>query len=103
MVLGIRPEILSPTATGRFSGVDNVLNATITVVEPLGDKMDVYVQTPAHEQVVCRVELDRNLREGMSLALHVNMERVHIFEPGEAGVNVGLNSAGDRVSATQRV
>ena len=103
MVLGVRPETLSPTATGRFSGEDNVLNTTITVVEPLGDKMDVYVQTPAHEQVVCRVEADRGLSEGMRLSLHVDMERVHIFEPGEEGVNVSLNSVGDRVSATQRV
>ncbi len=103
MVVGIRPESLSPRGEGRFAGRDNVLRATITVVEPLGDKMDLHVQTAADEHLVCRVEADRCLKDGMQLAMHVNMEQVHLFEPGDEGVNVSLNGHGDRASATPSV
>ena len=99
MVLGIRPESLAPVHAGRFPGADNVLNVTVSVVEPLGDKMDLYVQTPRHEHVVCRVDADRALTDGMRLPMHVNMEQVHVFEPGDEGVNVSLTGTGDHASA----
>ena len=103
MVLGVRPEGMSYTAAGRYSGVDNILNITVNVVEPLGDKTDLYAQTAGNKPVVCRVESDRGLSEGMRLAMHLNMDKVHLFEPGEEGVSVGLKTAGDRASATQAV
>src|SRR5688572_4676742 len=103
IVLGVRPEGMSYTAAGRFSGVENILNVTVTVIEPLGDKTDLYAQTAGNKPVVCRVESDRGLSEGMRLAMHLNMVKVHIFEPGDEGVNVGLKTAGDRASATQLV
>jgi multiple sugar transport system ATP-binding protein len=99
MVLGVRPESLSFRPEGRFSGVDNQLNVCITVVETLGDKMDVYVQTPVHPHVVCRVASSRELKDGLDLPVYLDMEQVHVFEPGEDGVNVSLNGKGDQVSA----
>ncbi len=97
MVLGIRPESIGPHNEGRYAGTDNALKMTITVVEPLGDKMDVYVQTGSHDHIVCRVEADRSLKDGMQLPMYVNMGQVHVFEPGEEGVNVGLNGVGETV------
>ncbi len=112
MMLGIRPEgfswsndrggVSTPLPYGRGSEA-NVLNITVNVVEPLGDKMDLHVQTPAHEHIVCRVEANRTLRDGMQLPMRVNMDRVHVFEPGEEGVNVSLKACGDRISATHGV
>jgi multiple sugar transport system ATP-binding protein len=78
MVLGIRPESLAPSQAGRFPGTDSVLDVSVTLIEPLGDKMDVYVETPRHKQVVCRVDADQTLTEGMRLPMHVNMEQVHV-------------------------
>ena len=103
MVLGVRPESLSYSNEGKFAGQENTLNATISVVEPLGDKMDLHVETPTHEHIVCRVEADRSLRDGMQLPMYLAMDQVHVFEPGEEGVNVSLNGAGDQVSAGQSV
>ncbi len=103
VVLGVRPEDFSCANEGKFAGQGNILNVTITVVEPLGDKMDVYVQTAVHDHLVCRVEANRSLRDGMQLSMYVAMDRVHAFEPGEEGVNVSLNGAGDKVSAGQAV
>ena len=99
MVLGVRPQGMSLQAEGRFAGRENVLRATVAVVEPLGDKMDVHVQTRSHEPVVCRVEADQRLREGMEIPVYCDMDQVHLFEPGDEGVNVGLNASGAHVSA----
>jgi multiple sugar transport system ATP-binding protein len=100
MILGVRPEAFSHLGEGRFAGQENVLNVTVSVVEPLGDKMDLYVHTPTHSRIVCRVEADRSLRDGIQLPVHLNMDQVHVFEPGEEGANVSLNGSGDRASAT---
>ena len=99
MALGVRPESMSFQPDGRYAGQENQLNVTIGVVETLGDKMDVYVQTPVHPHIVCRVESNRDLKDGIDLPVYLDMDRVHIFEPGEDGVNVSLNGKGDQVSA----
>ena len=99
MVMGVRPEAFSFRPEGKFAGAGNVLNVTIAVVETLGDKMDCYVQTPKHDHLICRVEADRDLKDGLQLPVYVAMEQVHVFEPGEEGVNLSLNGTGDRVSA----
>jgi multiple sugar transport system ATP-binding protein len=103
MVLGVRPECLSVSNEGRFAGQGNRLDVTISVIEPLGDKMDLYVQTKTHGHVVCRIEANRSLKDGMQLPMYLNLEQIHVFEPGEEGVNVGLNGAGEQVSAARAV
>ena len=99
LVLGLRPENISISAEGRFAGEENTLDATLSVVELLGDRMDLHVFTPAHEQLVCRVDARRGLTNGMRLTLHLDMHRVHVFEPGAEGVNIGLSCAGEQASA----
>jgi len=99
MVLGIRPSGLACKPEGKLAGSGNVMRVTISVVETLGDKMDLHVQTTAHDRIVCRVELDRALKDGIELLVYVNMDQVHVFEPGDEGVNVSLKGTGDQVSA----
>lgn len=99
MVLGVRPEAMSHKADASSPDGGNMLEVSVSVVEPLGDKMDVYVHTTAHDHLVCRVPADRALKDGMRLPMYLNMEQVHVFEPGDEGVNVGLAGAGDQVSA----
>jgi multiple sugar transport system ATP-binding protein len=103
MVLGIRPESFACKHETRFSGSDNALNVHVAVVEPLGDKMDLYVQTDSHEHIVCRVQADRALTDGMDMPVYIDMEQVHLFEPGEEGLNVSLNGTGGKVSAAEAV
>ncbi|HOW71343.1 MAG TPA: sn-glycerol-3-phosphate ABC transporter ATP-binding protein UgpC [Phycisphaerae bacterium] len=99
MILGVRPEGMGLRSEGRFAGRENVLSVAVTVVEPLGDRMDVHVQTGRHDRIVCRVDADRMIRDGMRLPMYLDMEQVHVFEPGDEGVNVSLTGSGDHASA----
>jgi len=90
VVLGIRPEAMAMEAQGRFAGIDNVIPVQITVVEPLGEKMDLYLATEKHPHVVARVDARRGLEAGQELSLHVDVKKVHVFEPGEDGINLSL-------------
>jgi multiple sugar transport system ATP-binding protein len=87
VLLGVRPEALriatdEPTATR--------LLVSISVVEPLGDRKDVFVGTASHGQIVCRVDARTVVSEGTPADIHVDMDRVHFFAPGDGGPNISL-------------
>ena len=95
IVLGVRPEGLSDQATGRFAGDENVLDLTVGVIEPLGDKMDVYASTPNQPHVIARVEAHGGVEPNTTIPFHLDMERIHFFDPGEQGENLALDAARD--------
>jgi len=100
VLLGVRPEDLSFQREGAFETDDNVLSAKVLVIEPLGDRMDVYVATGSHDRIVSRVDVHTVLQEGQELPMYVDVDKVHVFEPGEAGMNLTLSGdhAGARVA-----
>ena len=99
IVLGVRPECMSDRNEGSFEGKENALAVKVSVVEPLGDKMDVYLSTANHEHLVCRADSHSQIQEGQELPMYLDMSRVHIFEPGETGMNVSLSDTGASTSA----
>lgn len=88
LVLGLRPETMTP-ANGD-SGPAR-LKVQVAVVEPLGDRQDVYCSTPQHDAIVCRVDARVRVEEGAPAEMAVDMDRAHFFEPGEDGRNVTLD------------
>lgn len=86
ITLGIRPEALHPT--NRTD--DSVVPITATVVEPLGDRMDVHFALPPHSRLVCRVDSRVRVKEGETLPVRFEMERAHFFIPSD-GRNVILD------------
>jgi multiple sugar transport system ATP-binding protein len=100
VVLGVRPENLSFRANETWADEGHALPARVFVVEPLGERMDVHVTTKAHDKIVCRVDAHTHLREGQEMPLYVDVDRVHVFEPGDTGMNVTLlgDQAGARVA-----
>ncbi len=88
VVLGVRPEAMGIAPVGRFAGEANAIPVQIGVVEPLGEKMDLYVATPRHPHVVARVDARTDLAAGQRTELYVDMSKVHVFEPGGAGANL---------------
>jgi len=92
VVLGVRPEAMSLSGQGRFAGSENVMPVQVAVVEPLGEKMDLYAATPKHPHIVARVDARRDVRAGQGLELHLDMKKIHVFEPGPTGLNLMTDS-----------
>ncbi|HXI55976.1 MAG TPA: sn-glycerol-3-phosphate ABC transporter ATP-binding protein UgpC [Polyangia bacterium] len=91
VVMGARPQAISGGAGGAAGGngasktKGNVLTMKVDVVEPLGDKMDVYLSTPSHKHVVARMEAGGTLAPDQMIAAQFDLERVHFFETDDAG------------------
>jgi multiple sugar transport system ATP-binding protein len=92
MVLGVRPESFSPGNEGKYNWEENFIIAKVHVVEPLGDKVDIYISTDGHEHLVCRADAHQfgKLQIEGTIKLYMDLGRVHMFEPGDNGVNVTL-------------
>lgn len=87
VVLGIRPEHfhLQPVAESA------PLQVHTNVIEPLGNDMDVYMSTALHPHVVGRLDAQADLQMNQQTTVHVDLSRVHFFEPGVTGVNLSLS------------
>jgi multiple sugar transport system ATP-binding protein len=96
VVLGIRPEHFHLTAVGG-DGTSAAVQVRLNVVEPLGNDMDVYMDTRLHDHVVGRVEATVGLHADSEATMYVDLRRIHFFEPGETGMNLTL--AGESVHA----
>ncbi|MCE5184648.1 MAG: sn-glycerol-3-phosphate ABC transporter ATP-binding protein UgpC [Planctomycetaceae bacterium] len=89
MVLGIRPESLTPKPDGYSE--HSSLDAVVKVIEPLGDRMDVYFETASQRRVIANIDPHIQVEIGQRLPLHLNLEKAHVFERGETGRNVCLS------------
>jgi multiple sugar transport system ATP-binding protein len=93
IVLGVRPEAMADRQNARFETNGNVLSMKVTLVQPLGDKMDVYLATEKHPHSVAHVDAFSGIQPGQVVPIHVDMNRVHFFEPGETGKKLAHNAA----------
>jgi multiple sugar transport system ATP-binding protein len=87
VLLGLRPEGISLHAD-RFGNAGNIIPVKVIVTEPLGEKMDMFVSTLKHGHIVARVDADAAIGPDQQVNLHINMEKVHIFEPQKNGKNL---------------
>ena len=92
IVMGVRPEAMADKTHARFKTEDNQLNMKVTLVQPLGHKMDVYLSTPQHPRSVAQIDSYAGVRPGESMPVFFDMERVHFFEAGENGLKLVRNA-----------
>ena len=85
VVLGVRPEALCDKDHARFATDQGSLDFRVTLVQPLGDKMDIYLATEHHPRVVAHLDAYSGVMAGQPLTMHLDLERVHFFESGENG------------------
>jgi multiple sugar transport system ATP-binding protein len=90
VVLGVRPEALDIAGQGRFAGEENVIPAKLNVIEPLGEKMDIFASTNHCPRIVGRMDARTDLKVDSRVDLHLDMGRIHVFAPGEEGENLTL-------------
>jgi hypothetical protein len=67
------------------------LDMKVALVQPLGDRLNVYLGTPRHDNLIAQVSADAQLRAGQSVPFYLDMSRAHFFAPGEAGPALALN------------
>lgn len=90
MVFGRRPEyVLLQPITGQNQ---NVIACMVTMVEFLGDRTDVYLESSSCDRLIAKVDPNTDINVGQSITVYIDVEKVHIFEPGEKGKNIGLPS-----------
>jgi multiple sugar transport system ATP-binding protein len=97
-VLGVRPEGLCPSKEGKFSWEGNSFDAKVNVLEPLGDKVDIGLTAGGGVGggggvgLVCRADAHQfgKTAIGGIIKVYMDLGRVHLFEPGENGVNITL-------------
>ena len=85
MVLGIRPEHMSVDSSN-----DNSIPATVDVVEPLGDRKDVYLTAANGQKFIANLNPHVDITMDQQVEMYVDTDKVHIFEPGDTGSNVSL-------------
>ncbi len=93
VVMGVRPESIADKAQARFKTEGNALPMRVTLVQPLGDKMDVYLATDQHKRAVAHVDAFAGVKAGDTLNMYFDMGRVHFFEPGEIGPKLARNQS----------
>ncbi|MEP7049214.1 MAG: sn-glycerol-3-phosphate ABC transporter ATP-binding protein UgpC [Pseudomonadota bacterium] len=93
VVMGVRPEALADIAHARFKTDGNKLDMKVTLVQPLGHKMDVYLSTARHPKAVAQIDSDAGVRVGDVLPVFFDMARVHFFEAGDNGKKLIRNTS----------
>jgi multiple sugar transport system ATP-binding protein len=91
VVLGIRPEALGPMVPDRCDDGSSALATRVTLVQPLGDRLNVHFSTSRHDNLIAQVSADTQVRVGDLVPLRFDMSRAHFFAPGDAGVALTLN------------
>lgn len=86
MVYGVRPQ-------GVRLDAASPIKLTVTLVELLGRESDVYLQCPdvgrsVGQNLVARVSTETQVTEGDTVGVWFDVDRVHVFESGENGMNM---------------
>jgi multiple sugar transport system ATP-binding protein len=89
MVLGVRPENISPHQYPGLS--DNIISAMVNVIEPVGNRTDVYLTHLSGQNFITAVDPYTILSANDTLKMYIDTDKIHIFEPGQAGRNVTLS------------
>ena len=92
IILGVRPETLHADAStlGAGAAAAAKFRGQVVVTEPLGDRMDVQLETSRHKKIVCRVDARSGIKERTPVELLLDMSRVHFFSPDADGKNLTL-------------
>ena len=91
MVMGVRPENISPKRLPGQS--NNTILATVNVIEPVGNRADVHLSNQRGDKFIASTDPYTKLKANDTVQMYIDLEKIHIFEPGETGKNVTLSSS----------
>jgi multiple sugar transport system ATP-binding protein len=94
VVLGVRPEALAPASHARFEQRDdNRINLKIWLVQPLGDRADVYGATPGGQRLVAQLDASAGVAAGETIPMYLDPDRTHFFQADAAGRSLASKPA----------
>ncbi len=85
VVLGVRPEALAVKSHARFETSDNALAMKVWLLQPLGDRVEVYFSAPGHPRIVATMDAAAAVGVGETVEVYVDLARVHFFAAAETG------------------
>ena len=94
VILGVRPEHIRLDQAEMQSAdpqpvdprcLTPSIQASIAVVEPLGDSINVHLAAPGGEKIVARVSPTVSVAPGQSVNATVDMSHAHVFSAGSMG------------------
>jgi ABC-type sugar transport system ATPase subunit len=88
-LVGFRPEDVQ-LVNGRAPGASAGYEATVEVVQYLGDEQLVYLKLKDAE-IVAKLPIDAELEPGLSRTFMVPLRKIHVFD-AESGASVGTAS-----------
>jgi multiple sugar transport system ATP-binding protein len=90
VTLGIRPEHIycDPDKSSHLSPI----KAAAKVIEPLGDRKDVYFDTTASVRFIANLDPYTKVSVNETIDVYFDTARIHLFEPGETGKNITLTN-----------
>jgi multiple sugar transport system ATP-binding protein len=81
VLLGVRPQHLYLAATAPPDArLSEPMQGQVDMVEPLGDHSDLHVLVDG-QRVVVQLSAQVKVQEGELLTLHLDLERLHLFDP----------------------
>jgi len=80
VILGIRPEDLHEEPVFIEASPQTIVNANVEVAENLGHEMYLYLNGIGTDTVIARVDGRSGVRDGTSVKLALDMNKVHLFD-----------------------
>ncbi len=69
------------------------LDATVMMVEPLGETVNVHLEGADGVTIVARATLADSIRAGQGISLDVDMRNAHVFNPDDGGMRLNASPA----------
>jgi multiple sugar transport system ATP-binding protein len=88
VAMGVRPQAISDVPYKGSDGEGSVLTMRVGVVEFLGDKMDVYVSTASHPNVIAHIDARGGIVANETRPMHFDPNRLQFFEADAAGATL---------------
>jgi multiple sugar transport system ATP-binding protein len=79
VIFGIRPEHIQDRKYCVDPIMDNCVSAMVDVVEPMGSDVILHL-TIGQASLVARVNPKTSARKDSIIGVHIDMDRVHIFD-----------------------
>ncbi|BFH65812.1 ABC transporter ATP-binding protein [Paenibacillus azoreducens] len=89
VIMGVRPEDIHEEPVFMEASPNTIFTSHVDVTENLGHEMLLYLSGVGSDTVIARVDGRSNTREGSSVRLAVDMNKIHIFDK-ESELNVLL-------------